>query len=414
MTELTVDTLRELAAGAIGAAKSLRSLSIEQRAEAIAQAAARLCDGQCELGCKLRDELGKSERLSQPMIEWGLKTALGAASRKALLKATTPLQTGEDQRPVPAQLAAVILAGNVFTASIRAVALPLLAGVPVLAKASSADSVMPLYTKLALDQVEPLLGAAYQATVFPGSEQKLIAALCEEAEVVVVYGDDITSASVRSALRPGARLAAHGHGLGALYMPITSFCDSASTLKAISRVALDVAAYDQRGCLSPQVIFVQKGGHLNGLAIARLLAEAGLSPLQNTLPRGALLPEEAAAQMQWRAVAAARGKLFEGNDFAVSFEGDEKPRPSPGYRNIGVYECDDSGALNAKLQVFGAHLKALGVTGDRKARLLAADALRPPLAPRLCAAGEMQTPGFDVLWDGQDSWNDLVRWIEVS
>jgi hypothetical protein len=60
------------------------------------------------------------------------------------------------------------------------------------------------------------------------------------------------------------------------------------------------------------------------------------------------------------------------------------------------------------------HLKALGVAtavGDRRA---IARRLPPPLAPRVSAVGQMQTPGLRSLADGQSPWLGLVRFTQVD
>jgi hypothetical protein len=232
--------------------------------------------------------------------------------------------------------------------------------------------------------------------------------------VASVHGSDRTVQSIQKQLPAGCRLIAHGHGLGAIYLPAASLCDERSAALLAKRAALDVAAYDQRGCLSPHFIYVQKGSRVTAGRFAQLLAEQGLSTLGKRLPRGGLSVGAAAGQMQWRGVAAARGALYEGRDFAVSFEGRQEPRPSPGYRNVGVYECAGVQELVRALLPLGAHLKALGVGGDAGQRSRIAASLPAPLAPRICPAGRMQRPPLDAPADGRHPLEGLVRWIQVE
>jgi hypothetical protein len=127
------------------------------------------------------------------------------------------------------------------------------------------------------------------------------------------------------------------------------------------------------------------------------------------------LPTEVgAAQLQWRGVAAARGELFERDGYAVSWEGDSPLRLSPGWRNVSVLECGGAADLGRRLTPLGVHLKALAVAGDEPARRAVAQALPSPLAPRISAPGEMQTPPIDALADGASPWTGLVRWIELG
>ena len=145
-----------------------------------------------------------------------------------------------------------------------------------------------------------------------------------------------------------------------------------------------------------------------------MLAEHGLRSLATTLPRGALPVEAGAAQVQWRGVAAARGELFEGDGFAASFEGKGTLRLSPGFRNVALLECASIDELCARIAPLGRHLKAIGVAGAREDLDRIARALPSPLAPRICAAGRMQTPPLDGRADGMPPWHGLVRWADVE
>jgi hypothetical protein len=414
MTDLSVQYLSELAASVAQRSETLRGLGAPRVAESIASAATLLLEPRTALGRELREGLAQSTGLSEPMIQWGLSTTLGSADFESLLSVAARIKEHGRYYPVPARLGVIILAGNIFTAALRALAIPLLNGVPVVAKASETDDLFPRFFKEALDQVDSVLGACCEVVTFSGGRVELLDALVSQAEVVAVYGSNQTVASVKARLSDQVRLVAHGHGLGATYVSSAALSYEADIQNTIGRVALDVAAYDQRGCLSPHFILVQPGGLIEGEGFARRLAEEGLEELQKSLPRGALPLVAAVEQLQWRGVGAARGRLFTGDFYAVSYEANAALRPSPGFRNVSVNDCENLDALGECLQVFGVQLKALGIAGGRVERSLAARAMRPPLAPHITDVGEMQTPRFDVLADGEDPSHGLVRWIEVG
>jgi hypothetical protein len=365
-------------------------------------------------GGRLQGELLQSTGLSAPMIEWALRAELGQVKERALLKLARSARSTARRRCVPARLVVCVLAGNVFTAGLRAVLMPLLVGAPVLAKASSEDDVLVRFFKQALDRADPKVGSLLGVVTFDRDRAELREALFESAEVVSVYGDDRTVQSIRQQLPAGCRLIAHGHGLGAIYLPASWLGDELGAAALARKAALDVAAYDQRGCFSPHFICVQQGSRVSAEGFARLLAEQGLRPLGRKLPRGRLSADAAAGQMQWRGVASARGTLKTGPDFAVSYEGRHEPRPSPGYRNLGVYECSGTDELGRMLAAFGHHLKALGVAGDVAERSRVAARLPAPLAPRICRVGRMQRPALDALADGRHPLDGLARWMDIE
>jgi hypothetical protein len=281
--------------------------------------------------------------------------------------------------------------------------LALLAGAPILAKASSDDAEMPLAISAALSARAPALGASSGVLVFGREDARRMQGLLASADSVQVLGSDEAVAAVHAQCGPAQRFVGRGHGLGIALVTREALEREASAVSAARALAIDVAAYDQRGCLSPQVVFVEHNAALDALAFARLLY-AALQALEHTQPRGALPAHAAAEQMQWRGLAAARGELLAHERFAVSCELDAAPRPSPGFRNIGVYALPDRSELPARLGALARFVKALGVAGDAPAT-----SERSKLAPYVCAAGAMQSPSLHAALDGLHPLEGFVR-----
>ena len=403
--------LRSAAARISTTGPALQALGSDRVASAIARAAAALSRSGSEVAEDARRALGESTGLSDEMVRWALETTLGPADEPALRALAEHLRA-----PLPwavvarARLAVLVLAGNVFTAPFRAICLPLLSGVPVVAKASSRDDVFPRLLSAALRAVDAEVGRSFEVFTFPRGSTALLDALVSQADVVSAYGSDATLAELRGRLSATTTFVSHGHGVGVAYVPEAALQRDPGETAA--RIALDVAAYDQRGCLSPHAVFVDGGATRRARDFAAALSEA-LGGLASRLPRGVLPVEMGAAQLQWRGVAAVRGELFEGDGWAVSFEGEGPLRLSPGYRNVSVLACD-AAQLGRRLLPLGAHLKALGVAGDEHARRALAERLPAPLCPRVSDVGAMQSPPLDSLADGADPFTGLVRWTQVD
>jgi len=370
------------------AASTVRALPVAERAAWVAAAAERLLDATAAPGREVRDDLLRSTGLTPPVIEHGLRTTLGLFSRDALLA----LHAGRDVEHAT-QSMVVVLSGNLFSAAARPMLLPILCGCGVLAKASSSDDVLPRHLMRALASIDARLGAACEVVTFAHADGEPTAALLQGAELVSVYGSDETVAAISERLADDTRLLAHGHGMGVMFVAADALSDASLARDIAQRAALDVAAYDQRGCLSPHAVIVQQGGAVDAHAFAGLLGDA-LQTLALPFARGALAPDAAAAQMQWRGVAAAVGELHCGSDSAVSYEAHAPLRISPGYRNISVHDCADVSGLRARLLPLGRHLKALGVAGSIARHELSS------LAPYVCEIGAMQTPPLDAALDG--------------
>ncbi len=374
---------------------ALCARSPEDRLSALARAATLLQKPPWSLS-----SLAESSGLSEPMTAWALRTTAETATEQALSSVLTEVAQHAGSTKITPHLGALVLAGNVFTAALRPVFLHLLLGCPVIVKTSSREPAFAALLHRALSEVDETLANSFGITTFEGGELIPEAALFARAEVISLYGSDHTLQEIATRAPSHAAVLPHGHGLGVAFVSSSGLDDAGRSAHAL---ALDIAAYDQRGCLSPQAVFVEQGGATTPRDFAARLALEALPALSQSLPRGPLPLEAAVTQTQWRGVARATGELFEGTDFAVSFEHAALPRPTPGYRNIAVHEVPDWSKLLERLAPLGAHLKCLGTT-EPAPRLP-----RWGQNARVCDLGTMQTPPFELAIEGRRPWAGLVR-----
>jgi acyl-CoA reductase-like NAD-dependent aldehyde dehydrogenase len=386
------------------AREALHHASDEEIADALEQTFRSFESRASYLGREARSLIETSSRLSGPMIEWALGASLDRVRRPTLLELARTRPSLAPGTLSPRSLHVVVLSANVFTACVEPIVCSLLGRVPLVAKASSRDDVFARLIALAWRDAAPHLGDAFTAVTFPGGSEAQERLLFGAADAVTVYGHDSTVEAVCKRLRPDTALVPRGTGLGAAFVGREALRESA-VRETLAQVALDVAAYDQRGCLSPHSIFVESDGETSPRDFAEQLANTALAELRGTLPRGPLSADEGATQMQWRGVAAVRGGLFEGDGFAVSFEGPAGARLSPGFRNVQVLQTEDVQSFMRSVRPFGRHLKALGVAGVEPAQVAAA--LPEGIAPRVTASGSMQTPPLDAFADGGSRWDGL-------
>ncbi|MDB4988482.1 MAG: Acyl-CoA reductase [Myxococcaceae bacterium] len=405
------EALRKLASEVSRSAAVLHAVGGQRRARWLADAFAQLSRADSELGREARTLLAQGSGLTEPMVEWALESALAPLTFEALseLERSPPPPHPGAVRVAPGQLCVVVLAGNVVTGAARAVGWPLLFGWPVLAKASSGDDTLARLLEAALAEGDPELASAYRTVTYPAGQDSLNHALFEQADAVSVYGSDATVNALRAELGATVSFMAHGNGLGVAFLGRAALATQEDAQLLARALALDVAAYDQRGCLSPHTAWVQHGGHVSPEQFAELV-HGELALLGTTLPRGPLPRPHAAAQLSWRGVGSVRGSLFEGDGFAVSYEDDGPLRVSPGYRNLQVLGIDAPQALGPKLAPLGVHLKCLAYAGIPPSELL--DVLPTRLAPRLCPLGHMQRPPVNALHDGLPAWEGLLRWAD--
>ena len=193
----------------------------------------------------------------------------------------------------------VILSANVFVAPLRALAIARAAAPRVTVRPSSRDPTL----------TGALVAAAGDPAVSLAVDRDRIPA---EADRIDVYGRDETIARVRGLARPGVAVRGHGAGLGVAFVARTTMVSLEGPADAL---AADVIPFDQRGCLSPRIAFVE-GPPQRGEAFAFALHEA-LDRRGTAVPRGTLAKGERADAARWRETLAFAGQVWLGDDHLV-------------------------------------------------------------------------------------------------
>lgn len=253
-------------------------------------------------------------------------------------------------RTTEASAVTVILSANVFVGALRAIAIACAAAPRVVVRPSRRDPLFATLLVAALPDVQLLPDLAVEDV---------------EAGELHVYGRDETIADVRARAKVPVR--GHGAGMGIAWV---------TAPEEAARLADDVVAFDQRGCLSPRVVFV-KG---DARACASALHEALTA---SPVPRGALLSDEHAEAERWRATMTYAGELLEGPGYAVAIGPLVVPPPGRHVQLVPVKDHDEAAALLAPLRRF---VTTLGTDGDAR--------LAPPWA-RIARLGAMQRPPLD-------------------
>lgn len=403
--EVPLDPASALARGLLRlerAGEALRALADDQVVTALARAARTLLDPSSPLGKQARASLPARTELSPEMIEWALTTTLETVTEDALAACLTAHRRAlGGHEHVPARLHAVVLSSNLFTACVKPIVWSLLLRAPIALKVSLRDEGFAELFALAVLLADEAVGEAILCARFGRDEEELTRRLFSGADAVSIYGSDATVTAVRALAPADAEVIPHGHGLGAIFVGRAALGADVDLSPLLRGIALDVAAYDQRGCLSPQLVLVERGGAVTPRELARRLSIEGLAGLATRLPRGALPVERSTVQVQWRRASEALGELFEGDGWAVAFDDEGPIRPCPGARNVAVHAVRDAEHAAELLRPLGVHLKCLASTEPLPLPL--------PLSPRRCAPGAMQRPTLLDPHDGRFPWHGLGR-----
>ena len=354
-------------------------------------------------GSAWRAQLTREHGVYSPqVVDVGIVAALADWTADVLAR----LRARELRAPFASpRVTAVWLAGSIPPAAFSAIALPLLTGSALYVKPASADPLSARLFAASLREVDPGVAAAVRI----GSDAKAL----EECDAVIAHGSDETIAAIRARIGVGRPFVGYGHKVS-----LAAIGAGVDPVSAAQKLARDVALWDGRGCLSPAWALVSDSPRGRAAEVARALA-AAFEELEETLPRGELVPAESAELLELRARAAVReGTRLElaagASSWTVVLEGGEVRPPAGTLRFLSVVPVNDLDGVARFCAPLAPHLSCVGHAGfgSEVPRLasLAVDAG----ASRLCALGRMQLPPLDWNHDGQGPLRPLVRWLDVE
>jgi len=294
---------------------------------------------------------------------------------------------------------------------------------PLLLKPGRGDRTLSHVFVRGLAETDPELAAAVDVVYWPrGQGGALEDEVLRRAERVVAYGGDDLVVWLRERLPPTTPLVAYRHRIsfGAVAREVL---DTPKAAQALARdAALAVATFDQRGCVSPQTIWVETGGRTSPREWAEALARE-LDTLSRTLPAGPPDPATAATIQQergaveLRAAAGQDDALLAGEGLAWTVLLESDPRGSPvscGGRTIRIKPLDDLERLPALLEPLSGSLQSLALAAPPARRARLASALARSGLSRITTFRELPWPPAWWRHDGTGPLQALVRWVELD
>ena len=286
-------------------------------------------------------------------------------------------------------------------------------------KCASGYSFVPRMFAHSIYEVEPKLGACLEVAEWKGGTESLESQLFVEADCLTATGNDETLAAIRSRLPAKVRFLSYGHKVGFGFIA-HELLAGIQLDKTITRAADDVVAWNQLGCLSPHLFYIETGGAVSPEQFGELLARE-LQAREETHPRGQLSTEEAANIASRRSFYEVRVAHSEetrmwcssgSTAWTVIFEAD--PRFQASCLNRFVYIKAVTGleqALQGAEAVRGK-VSTVGLAApEDRAQQLATELARWGVA-RVCPLGKMQNPPLTWRHDGRPALADLVTWTD--
>ncbi|MDB6125802.1 MAG: Acyl-CoA reductase [Pedosphaera sp.] len=286
-------------------------------------------------------------------------------------------------------------------------------------KCASGTSFLPRLFAHSLYDADPKLGACLEIAEWRGGTAHLEKVLFHEADCVTATGSDETLAEIRKHVPIKARFLGYGHRVSFGYVTHDALAGF-SPKKIVARAATDVVAWNQLGCLSPHVIYVENGGGVTADQFAEMLGEE-LARREQLEPRGELPPESAAVIASKRAFYEIRAAHSpetrhwaseNSTAWTVIYEADPRFQLSCLNRFIYVKGVTSLTEALQNADSIRGKVSTVGLAGTEEKLPEMVAQLSRWGATRVCPLGQMQNP--PLLWrhDGRPALGDLVTWTD--
>ena len=311
-------------------------------------------------------------------------------------------------------------AGTVPGVSVSSLIRALLVKSAVFLKPGKGDVALPVLFAQALAEEDPELAGALAVAYWPGGRCPAEELVLATAEVVVAYGNSESVAALRCRTPVTSRFVAYHHRVS-LGMVGRDALSSEQATRTAAAAAAAISAFDQRGCVSPHVLYVECGGVTDSQTWAGALAEA-MARVEVDLPGGRLTPDEASSLHQLRGAAdveeasGSGARVYRGDigSWTVIYQEDPAFTPSCQNRVIYVKPVSDLAEVPGLLQGVRRHLQTAAIMGVGGRRRDLAMALGRIGVTRIASFED--TPWPPPWWhhDGTSVFDGLVRWIDLE
>ena len=334
----------------------------------------RIADASDPLGIEARERLLGTSGLSLEGIELALTRHLETNPSDTEIEAL--LASGARPSGELAPRCHIVIAANVCTSALRALAVALAVSPSLLVRPSSRDPVLAEMLARELSRDERFGEAGGSIAITPDVD-------ASPGDELHIYGSDRTVETLRAAARPGVHIRGHGTGFG-----LAVIGEGIDAQAAARDLAQDVIPFDQRGCLSPRIALVEGGPDRAAAIFDAIHTELSRTPI----PRGPLDEATQAELAIYRASIEAVGEWREGSSHAVGFDPSPRSLPLPPAARVVHIAPVTEGLLDPLLLPWAQFIAAVGMAGSGFSIQSVSD-----LAPnaRRSGLGQMQRPPLD-------------------
>ena len=412
----------------------LKTLTVAQIVDRIDAAITRLLDRDDPYRRKAETLLPRITGYDTEMVRLGLTEYLKTFRKHQLHKFITedfanphmlddfqPVPKGGFARAYGPDLLLHIWAGNVPGLPLWSLVSGLLVKAGSIGKVPSAEPLFAGWFAQLMAEIDPKLADCLAIVWWKGGDEGPETTLLNQADVVLAYGGNESLAAIRSRTPVHTRCLTYGHKVS-FGMVSGAALDTRKALSVAHQAAYDVIRYDQQGCYSPHLFFVERGGKVSPQEFSHYVANE-LAAFEQKFPRRELSIEEAGSLAAWRNAEEMKGFSRDNRQLmgdtggawsAIYVEDTEDLSPSGLNRTIKIVAIDRLEDAVPRIAPFKTMLQTVGIAATPEELFHLAGLLGEVGVTRISALGNMTAPEPGWHHDGRFNLLDLVTLTEIE
>jgi hypothetical protein len=317
-----------------------------------------------------------------------------------------------------------ICAGNILGIAAFEIVMDKLVDAATWVKVPSEEPVFgALYAK-SIEEINPKLAYTIAVLPFKSGDNDIKEFLFSKSDIVrATGGEQARRVLVQLAEKFKVPVAGHWHKFSFITIAREYLNEHAREIAEL--VSLDVCAWDQQGCFSPQEIYIEEGGRISPKEFARLLAEE-MAITSRALPKGSKSGKmqvlDGYYQYFKKEMMGQPVKIFPSatNEWLVIYDGTTANfEPSPLFRVIRVKPVKDIMQIPKLVKPIGSFLQTIGIAIPNNRLIPFADAIGEVGATNIRTISSMTLQKAWEPWDGRFPLHELfehdnVRWVSIS
>lgn len=317
-----------------------------------------------------------------------------------------------------------ICAGNILGIAAFEMIIDKLVDAATWIKVPSEEPVFGALFAKSIEEINPQLAYTIAVLPFESNNIKIKEFLFSKSDIVRATGGELARQDIEKlAKKHKIPIAGHWHKLSFITIA-REYLDNRSR-EIAELVSLDVSAWDQQGCFSPQEIFVEQGGNITPIEFAKMLSEE-MEITTKALPKGTKSGKMQVLygyhQYLKKEIMGEPVKIFSSptHEWLVIYdESNQNLESSPLFRVIRVKPINDIMDIPKLVKPFGKFLQTVGVAIPNNRLIVFADAIGEVGATNIRAISNMTLQKPWEPWDGRFPLHELfehdnIRWVSIN